>query len=50
MFFEETYVPRDEAMARVYLTGAYSMKKTGSYFNVHYVTVSRAIREGSEGI
>ena len=45
MFFEETYVPRDEAMARAYLTGAYSMKKMGDYFNVHYVTISRAVKK-----
>ena len=45
MFFEETYVPGYEAMARVYLTGAYSMKKIGDYFNVHYVTVSRAVKK-----
>lgn len=36
--------PRDEAMARAYLSGAYSMKVIGDFFGVHYMTVSRAVR------
>ena len=35
---------RDEAMARAYLSGAYSQAAIASYFQVHYSSVSRAIR------
>ena len=37
------YPVRDEAMARVYLSGGYSMRQIGVYFGGHYVTVSRAV-------
>lgn len=36
--------PRDEAMARAYLSGAYTMKAIGDFFGVHYMTVSRAVQ------
>lgn len=36
--------PRNEAMARAYLSGAYNMKAIGEFFGVHYMTVSRAVR------
>ncbi|WJW75450.1 transposase [Thiohalobacter sp. IOR34] len=36
--------PRAEAMARAYLSGAYTMKAIGEFFGVHYMTVSRAVR------
>lgn len=36
---------RDEAMARAYLSGAYTMAEIGQYFGVHYMTVSRAVRK-----
>lgn len=48
-YFAETYSSRDEAMARAYLTGAYSMKEIGDHFNVHYVTVSRAVKKYEKG-
>ena len=32
-------------MARAYLTGAYNMKEIGEHFQVHYVTVSRAVKK-----
>ena len=35
---------RDEAMARAYLSGAYTMAQIGQNFGVHYMTVSRAVR------
>jgi REP element-mobilizing transposase RayT len=35
---------RDEAMARAYRTGAYTMKAIADHFGVHYMTVSRAVR------
>ena len=48
-YFAETHSSRDEAMARAYLTGAYSMKEIGDHFNVHYVTVSRAVKKYEKG-
>lgn len=35
---------RNEAMARAYRSGAYTMREIAEYFGVHYMTVSRAIR------
>ena len=35
---------RDEAMARAYLSGNFTMREIGEYFGVHYMTVSRAVR------
>lgn len=37
--------PRDEAMARAYLSGAFTMKAIGDFFGVHYMTVSRAVQK-----
>ena len=36
--------PRDEAMARAYLSGAYTMREIAAYHCVHYMTVSRAVQ------
>ncbi len=41
--YRATYT-REEAMARAYLSGAYTMKQIGDFFAVHYMTVSRAVR------
>ena len=41
--FKERY-PRDEAMARAYLSGQHSMASIAQHFGVHYSTVSRAVR------
>ena len=35
--------PRGEAMARAYLSGAYSQRQIADHFAVHYSTVSRAV-------
>ncbi|MEQ8355191.1 MAG: transposase [Kiloniellaceae bacterium] len=35
---------REEAMARAYLSGAYSQVRIARHFGVHYSTVSRAVR------
>ena len=40
--FKERY-PRDEAMARAYLSGQHSMASIAQHFGVHYSTVSRAV-------
>ncbi|ADE15154.1 protein of unknown function DUF1568 [Nitrosococcus halophilus Nc 4] len=42
--YRDRYEHRDEAMARAYLSGAYTMLEIGEYFGVHYMTVSRAVR------
>ena len=39
------YPDRDEAMARAYLSGVFTMAEIGRYFGVHYMTVSRAVRD-----
>jgi putative transposase len=36
---------RDEAMARAYLSGAYTMDMIARHFKVHCMTVSRAVRK-----
>ncbi len=45
--FRQAFPQRDAAMARAYLSGAYTMKEIGSFFGVHYMTVSRAVRKQS---
>jgi len=32
-------------MAAAYLSGAYTMKEIGAFFDVHYMTVSRAVKK-----
>lgn len=36
---------RNQAMAKAYLSGGYTMKEVGDHFGVHYMTVSRAVRK-----
>lgn len=43
--YQQRFPNRDEAMARAYLSGAYTMAAIGQYFGVHYITVSRAVRK-----
>ncbi|MEY6434014.1 helix-turn-helix domain-containing protein [Thioalkalicoccus limnaeus] len=38
------YTHRDEAMARAFATGVYTMQEIAAFFGVHYSTVSRAVR------
>lgn len=42
--YRERYPERAEAMARAYLSGAYTMAEIGARFGVHYMTVSRAVK------
>ena len=46
--YRNTSRSRDEAMARAYLSGAYTMAEIGRHFGVHYMTVSRAVRKFEE--
>ena len=43
--YRRRYQNRNEAMAQAYLSGAYTMLKIGKHFGVHYMTVSRAVRQ-----
>lgn len=45
--FEANY-PRQEAMARAYLSGRHSMAAIAEHFGVHYSTVSRAVKNHEE--
>lgn len=44
-WYEQAYEVRDEAIAQAYFSGDYTMKQIASWFNVHYSTVSRAIKK-----
>ena len=39
---------RSPAIAQAYATGCYSMKEIAQAFNIHYSTVSRILKNGSE--
>ncbi|MHB1677082.1 MAG: transposase [Sulfuriferula sp.] len=39
------YPTRHEAIAQAYLSGAYTMTEIGENFGIHYMTVSRAVRQ-----
>ncbi len=43
--YQSRYSQRDEAMANAYLSGAYTMAEIARHFNVHYMTVSRALKK-----
>ena len=43
--YKQRYPVRNEAMARAYLSGAYTMLSIGKHFGLHYMTVSRAVRD-----
>jgi len=43
--YRNCYQNRNEAMTQAYPTGAYTMLEIGKHFGVHYMTVSRAVRQ-----
>ncbi len=43
--FRSDYRVRDEAMARAYLSRAFTIKEIGMFFGVYYMTVSRAVKK-----
>ena len=43
-FYTNKYNARDEAMARAYLGGHYTLEQVGRHFGVSYATVSRAVK------
>ena len=46
--YKQRYSNRNEAMAQAYKSGAYTMAHIAESFDVHYMTVSRAVREAEE--
>ena len=42
--YQSEYSQRNEAMARAYLSGHYTLAEVGQYFGVSYATVSRAVK------
>ena len=46
--YQSNYSSRNEAMARAYLSGAYTMSEIARHFDVHYMTVSRALKKIKE--
>ena len=40
----EKHSDRNEAISEAYKSGAYTMAQIAEYFDVHYMTVSRAVR------
>lgn len=44
-YYELIYKDRKRAMVEAYFTGDYTMKEIAEYFEVHYSTVSRAIKK-----
>ncbi len=47
--YREQYPNPREAMARAFLGGHYTMKEIGTFFNVHYSTVSRWVQRFEAG-
>jgi REP element-mobilizing transposase RayT len=43
--YRQHYEKREEAMAKAYSSGSYTMKEIGDHFGVHGVTVGRAVRK-----
>jgi REP element-mobilizing transposase RayT len=46
--YQMRHPDRDQAIAQAYLSGAYTMAEIGRHFEVHYMTVSRAVRKLEE--
>jgi putative transposase len=43
--YKKQYATRNEAMANAYYSGAYTMREIAEYFEIHYMTVSRAVKQ-----
>lgn len=42
--YQQNFTDRNQAMAHAYKSGAYTMAQIADFFDVHYMTVSRAVR------
>ncbi|MGL6159698.1 transposase [Microbulbifer sp.] len=47
--YRERYPERNEAMAKAYLSGHYTLAQVGAEFGVSYATVSRAVKSFEDG-
>ena len=43
--YQNQFTTRNEAMANAYYSGAYTMREIAEYFGIHYITVSRAVKQ-----
>ncbi|MCK4704840.1 MAG: addiction module toxin RelE, partial [Gammaproteobacteria bacterium] len=43
-YYKKRYTKRNEAMAKAYLSGHYTLEAVGVVFGVSYATVSRAVK------
>jgi len=43
--YQQVSKTRNEAMSKAYHSGVYTMREIGDYFEAHYMTVSRAVRQ-----
>lgn len=46
--YAKRYATRDEAMAKAYLSGHYTLEQVGQHFGVSYATVSRAVKQAEK--
>lgn len=46
--YQQSFTDRNQAMAQAYKSGAYTMGQIADFFDVHYMTVSRAVRENEK--
>jgi len=44
-YYADKEKTRQKAMAKAYTSGHYTMKEIADWFDVHYSTVSRAVKE-----
>ena len=44
-YYQQRYSSQNEAMAKAYLAGHYTLKEVGKYFGVSYATVSRSVKK-----
>ena len=47
-YYKQQYSNRQEAMAKAYLSGHYTLSEVGEVFGVSYATVSRAVKSFEE--
>jgi len=44
-YYETKYSDQKKAICYAYLSGGYTLKEIGEYFNKHYSTISRIVKE-----
>ncbi|MCP4408634.1 MAG: transposase, partial [Gammaproteobacteria bacterium] len=48
-YYEKRYKDKKQGMVQAYYTGDYTMKEIAGHFDVHYSTVSRAVKKAEAG-